>query len=118
MELLEHPHIVKVHKYTQCPIGFYMDFVDGPNLRDFVGTVSEPADTLQILIKIAETLQHAHGRNVIHRDVKPENIVLTFDSESNIWVPYLTDFDLAWFSAATQLTRMRLARYFTPLQSN
>ena len=105
MELLEHPHIVKVHKYTQCPIGFYMDFVDGPNLRDFVGTVSEPADTLQILIKIAETLQHAHGRNVIHRDVKPENIVLTFDSESNIWVPYLTDFDLAWFSAATQLTR-------------
>ena len=105
MELLEHPHIVKVHKYTQCPLGFYMDFVDGPNLRELTGTVSEPAEILQILVKVAETLQHAHGRKVIHRDVKPENIVLTYESESNTWVPHLTDFDLAWFSAATQLTR-------------
>ena len=102
---LEHPHIVRVHKYTQCPVGFYMDFVDGPNLRDFIGTISEPSDTLELLIKIAETLQHAHSRNVIHRDVKPENIVLGYDSNSQIWVPYLTDFDLAWFSTATQLTK-------------
>ena len=105
MRQLEHPHIVKVHKYTLCPVGFYMDFIDGPNLRDFIGTVLEPSDTLELLIKIAETLQHAHSRNVIHRDVKPENIVLKFDLENNLWVPYLTDFDLAWFSAATQLTK-------------
>lgn len=105
MQQLEHPHIVKVRKYTQCPVGFYMDFVEGPNLRDFVGTVSEPSEILELLIKIAETLQHAHGRNVIHRDVKPENIVLGYDGENKIWIPYLTDFDLAWFSAATQLTR-------------
>ena len=112
MQQLEHPHIVKVHKYTQCPVGFYMDFVDGPNLRDFIGALSEPADTLELLIKIAETLQHAHGRNVIHRDVKPENIVLGFDSNSQKWVPYLTDFDLAWFSAATQLTKEAFGAIF------
>ena len=105
MQQLEHPHIVRVHQYTNCPIGFYMDFVDGPNLRDFIGPVREPHEILELLIKIAETLQHAHGRNVIHRDVKPENIVLAFDSPTQIWVPYLTDFDLAWFSAATQLTK-------------
>ena len=105
MQQLEHPHIVRVHRYTTCPIGFYMDFVDGPNLRDFIGTITEPIEILELLIKVAETLQHAHGRNVIHRDVKPENIVLGYDTDSQIWVPYLTDFDLAWFSAATQLTK-------------
>ena len=104
MRQLEHPHIVKVHGDTRCPIGFYMDFIDGPNLRDFAGTVSDAGDILELLIKIAETLQHAHGRNVIHRDVKPENIVLQYDINSQTWIPYLTDFDLAWFSSATQLT--------------
>ena len=105
MQQLEHPHIVKVHGYTNCPLGFYMDFVDGPNLRDFIGTLNEPSDTLELLIKVAETLHHAHGRNVIHRDVKPENIVLGFDQNTQNWVPYLTDFDLAWFSSATQITK-------------
>ena len=115
---LEHPHIVKVHKYSNCPVGFYMDFVDGPNLRDFIGALTEPAETLQLLIKVAETLRHAHGRNVIHRDVKPENIVLGFDQATQIWIPYLTDFDLAWFSAATQLTKEGLGaiHYAAPEQ--
>ena len=112
MQQLEHPHIVRVHKYTNCPVGFYMDFVDGPNLRDFIGTISEPSDTLELLMKIAETLQHAHGRNVIHRDVKPENIVLGYDFSSQKWVPYLTDFDLAWFSAATQFTKEAFGAIF------
>ena len=105
MRLLEHPHIVKVHGDTQCPLGFYMDLVEGPNLRDFIGYNLEITEVLELLIKIAETLQHAHGRNVIHRDVKPENIVLQYDTEIATWIPYLTDFDLAWFSTATQLTK-------------
>ena len=112
MKQLEHPHIVKVHRYTNCPIGFYMDFVNGPNLRDFVGAVNEPSDTLELLIKVAETLHHAHGRNVIHRDVKPENIVLGYDTSSQKWVPYLTDFDLAWFSSATQFTKEALGAIY------
>ena len=118
MQQLEHPHIVKVHRYTNCPVGFYMDFVDGPNLRNFIGDLTEPAETLQMLIKVAETLHHAHGRNVIHRDVKPENIVLGFDQATQSWIPYLTDFDLAWFSAATQLTKEGLGaiHYAAPEQ--
>ena len=70
-EQLNHPHIVSVHRYTNCPVGFYMDYIDGPNLRDFGGALTEPPEILALLIQIAETLQHAHGRNVIHRDVKP-----------------------------------------------
>jgi serine/threonine protein kinase len=105
MNQLDHPHIVKVHKFTNSPLGFYMDFIDGPNLRQFAGTLTEPCDIIAVLLKAAETLQHAHGRNVLHRDVKPENIVLAFDVESQTWTPYLTDFDLAWFSTATQVTK-------------
>ena len=112
MRQLEHPHIVRVYGDTRCPIGFYMDFIDGPNLRDFVGTISEAADLLALLIKIAETLQHAHRRKVIHRDVKPENIVLQYDAPSQTWIPYLTDFDLAWFSSATQLTKEAFGAIF------
>ena len=75
MKQLDHPNVVKVREYTSCPIGFFMDFIDGPNLRQFAGTLTDPSDILGMLLTIGETLQHAHGRNVIHRDVKPENII-------------------------------------------
>ena len=112
MRQLEHPHIVKVYGETKCPLGFYMEFIPGPNLRDFVGTDLDTAETIELLIKIAETLHHAHGRNVIHRDVKPENIVLQYDAHSTTWIPFLTDFDLAWFSAATQVTNEAFGTIF------
>jgi eukaryotic-like serine/threonine-protein kinase len=112
MNQLNHPFIVKVHKYTRCPIGFYMDFIDGPNLRDWIGTLDEPEQQISLLVKIAETLKHAHGRNVIHRDIKPENIIMQYNLSDNLWEPYLTDFDLAWFSAATQVTKEAFGTIF------
>ena len=105
MALLDHPNIVKVIRYSESPVGFYMDYIDGPNLREFGHSVDSPADILAILLVIAETLQHAHGRNVIHRDVKPENVLIAFDEKHSRWEPYLTDFGLAWYSTATQVTR-------------
>ena len=112
MDLLDHPHIVKVVLYSESPVGFYMDYIDGPNLRDFGHTVDQPAEILALLIVIAETLQHAHGRNVIHRDVKPENVLVTYDEKQSRWDPYLTDFDLAWYSTATQVTREAFGAIF------
>jgi eukaryotic-like serine/threonine-protein kinase len=115
---LDHPHIVRVQKFTRCPLGFYMDFIDGPNLRSFVGNAVAPPEMIAILLTIAETLRHAHKREVTHRDVKPENIILSYDQTSAGWKPFLTDFDLAWFPTATQITKeaMGVVNYAAPEQ--
>jgi serine/threonine protein kinase len=103
MRQMDHPHIVRVHQFTNCPLGFYMDFIDGPNLRNFSGTIDDPYKNVQMLKIIGETLRHAHIRGVKHRDVKPENILVKYDEPTGEWLPYLTDFDLAWFSTASQI---------------
>lgn len=102
MERLAHPRIVRVHRYSDCPTGFVMDYVDGSNLRELEpGRFLDPADIVANLLQSAETIEHAHSNGVIHRDIKPENIVCRYTDEGQ-YVPYLTDFDLAWFSTQTQ----------------
>ncbi|MER5788000.1 caspase family protein [Streptomyces sp. NPDC001980] len=102
MELLAHPQIVKVHRYSDCPTGFVMDYVNGSNLRELQpGTFLSPAEIISILLKSAEAIEHAHLHGVIHRDIKPENIVCRYTNEGE-YLPHLTDFDLAWFSTQTQ----------------
>jgi serine/threonine protein kinase len=111
MKQLDHPHIVQVGEFSNCPVAFMMDYIEGPNLRNFQGVTREPEDLLRILLLVAETLRHAHARQVVHRDVKPENIVVGW-SQENGWTPYLTDFDLAWFSTATQVTKEAMGTVF------
>lgn len=106
MKQLDHPNIVKVRTLSEVPFGFFMDYIEGANLRQLnPGASAEPETVIQLLLEVAETLQHAHGRGVIHRDVKPENIVVAI-SANNEYSAFLTDFDLAWFSAATQVTKL------------
>lgn len=106
MQQLDHPNIVKVLKLAELPFGFFMEFIEGPNLRTFSpsGTL-EAEQVVDLLIGIAETLKHAHGRGVIHRDVKPENILVRYKNDGSV-EPFLTDFDLAWFKSATQVTQL------------
>lgn len=103
MEKLDHPNIVKVSRDTIAPLGFYMQYINGQNFRNW-WTDDLPL-LMHILNIIAQTLEHAHSRGVIHRDIKPENIVIAEDSPGNL-VPYLTDFDLAWYSMATTYSTM------------
>jgi len=106
MRQLDHPNIVKVRELSEVPFGFFMDYIEGANLRQLnPGATADPETVVKLLSEVAETLQHAHGKGVIHRDVKPENIVVSI-SDANEFSAFLTDFDLAWFSAATQVTKM------------
>lgn len=106
MSQLDHPNIVKVYEDTVVPLGFYMQYIEGANLRQYSPASScDIEQILDILLDVGETLSHAHGRNVLHRDVKPENILLKVLDDGLI-SPFLTDFDLSWFSTATKLTKL------------
>ena len=107
--MLDHPRVIKVGELSECPLGFSMEYIDGPNFRDFTGTLDVP-EQLRLLLTVAETIAHAHSRGVVHRDVKPENILLR---ESNgKWLAHLADFDLAWFSTASVLTKEAIGSTF------
>lgn len=119
MRSLDHPRIVKVSEYTEAPLGFYMEYVEGSNLKGLNPAATLPQEEcVALLAQVAEAVHHAHTRKVVHRDIKPENIVCRYDAERGGWDPFLTDFDLAWISTATQVTREGLGNllYAAPEQ--
>jgi serine/threonine-protein kinase len=78
---LDHPHIVRAHDFDQAGNVHYlvMEFVDGPSLANLVKQ-SAPlplADVVRWMIQAADALQHAHDRSIVHRDVKPSNLLVT-----------------------------------------
>ncbi len=91
---LNHPNIVAVHAYSESGNDAYivMEYVEGRSLEAILGA-GESFDldaSLAILRQILAALDHAHGKGVIHRDVKPANILLTSDGRVK-----LTDFGIA-----------------------
>jgi serine/threonine-protein kinase len=60
---------------------FVMEYVEGPTIKDYLdkNRVFEEKDAVRIAMAVAEALKHASQRELIHRDVKPENVILTKD---------------------------------------
>lgn len=90
---LEHPQIVPIYEIGERDGSCYfsMKFVEGGQLDQIVRR--EPMSTrraAELLVKIARTVQFAHERGILHRDIKPGNILLDQNGE-----PHLTDFGLA-----------------------
>jgi serine/threonine-protein kinase len=97
---LHHPHIVGL--YDSGGEGehlyFVMPHVDGESLRVRLRReVQLPiADALRIAIEVADALHHAHERGILHRDVKPENILLAgYRPGSDSWHAMVADFGVA-----------------------
>lgn len=76
---LNHPHIVGVHDFGEAGGYFYllMEFVDGVNLRQLIRSRRlTPDEALGIITPVCDALQAAHERGIVHRDVKPENLLI------------------------------------------
>jgi serine/threonine-protein kinase len=92
---VEHPHIVPCYEFVcRGPrAAAVMRYVPGDSLADRLvdGARLDPSPLLAILVPIADALAHVHRRGVVHRDVKPANILLHAEDG---W-PFLTDFGVA-----------------------
>ena len=89
---LSHPNIVKVHDYGDHEGVPYlvMEYLPGGTLKERLGKPMLPAEAARLLVPIARALAYAHQEHIIHRDVKPANILITRSGE-----PMLTDFGIA-----------------------
>jgi WD40 repeat protein len=90
---LQHPHIVAIYALGEAPGGAFlaMELLEGGDLQTVLKQkLPSPRDAAVLAAKIADALAHAHAIGVLHRDVKPSNILLDADGE-----PHLADFGLA-----------------------
>ena len=91
---LNHPNIVKIHAFGECRGVHYiaMQYVQGHSVNQVIRTQGrfDPEQALVIIREIADGLILAHGANLIHRDIKPQNIMLEERGRS-----LLLDFGLA-----------------------
>ncbi len=101
---IDHPNVIDVFNFGQLKgddgrLFLVMDLVDGKSLRKVLedGPL-ELGEALDILDKIADALDAAHARGVIHRDLKPDNVMLSAD-RSKVFV---LDFGIARLFSATQ----------------
>ncbi|MGD2089750.1 MAG: protein kinase [Candidatus Aminicenantes bacterium] len=101
---VEHPHVCKIYESGECNGHPYiaMQYIEGKNLKalDQQLTLEEK---LGIIKEVALGLQAAHRQGLIHRDVKPTNIMVKQTEEGN-WKPFIMDFGIAREQEASGLT--------------
>lgn len=90
---LIHPYIINIYDVvSEGDIQYIiMEYVDGVTLKEYLKEHKLPLNAvLEIAVRLADALQHAHSRNIIHCDIKPQNILI--DKYLN---PKITDFGIA-----------------------
>ncbi|MDQ3646343.1 MAG: Stk1 family PASTA domain-containing Ser/Thr kinase [Actinomycetota bacterium] len=85
---LSHPNVVAVHDWGSQDGTYYMvmEFVAGTDLRDLLvsrGSL-EPAQAVEVMIAVCDALAAAHSTGLVHRDVKPENILIAQDGKVKV----------------------------------
>lgn len=101
---LDHPSIISIHQYginTDGTPWFTMNYLEGADLTH--GAIS-PSDVIEVTTRVADALDYAHRRNIIHRDVKPANVFVSRDEHGQIARVTVLDFGIAKLVNSTSLT--------------
>src|SRR4026209_390415 len=92
---LSHPNIVPIHRVGEADgfVFFVMSYVEGETLGERLRTQGPlaPAEAARVMREVAWALAYAYGRGIVHRDVKPDNILL----EEGTGLALVTDFGIA-----------------------
>lgn len=101
--MLSHPNIVKVHDVSFGDLIQYivMEYIEGITLKEFIEKEGSLRwkDAVHLTLQILKGLQHAHDKGIVHRDVKPQNIMVLADGTIKV-----TDFGIARFARSEQRT--------------
>lgn len=117
---LSHPNIVNIYDVGEEGELFYivMEFVDGITLKEYIKQKGRllPKETVEIALYIASGIQAAHGRNIVHRDIKPQNILVGRNGDVKV-----TDFGIAKAASSNTMTVNNMAvgsvHYISPEQA-
>ena len=127
---LAHPNAVTIYDFVE-EMGQYflvMEYIHGPTLKQLIGQRRQlqPKEAIEIAAQVCAVLQVAHARGFIHRDIKPQNIMLAWSggtgslSDGGAWVK-LTDFGIVRVAEDAGLTNSGIvlgtADYLSPEQA-
>jgi eukaryotic-like serine/threonine-protein kinase len=121
---LDHPYIVRIYEVGELgSLGYFIasELCDGPSLRDWLKAQNEPVAprlAARWIAALADAVQHAHDRGILHRDIKPDNVILAVEAGGGPGldgvIPRLTDFGLAKLLEETGDDSRSDARIGTP----
>lgn len=117
---LNHPNIVSIYDVGEEDEILYMvmEYVDGMTLKEYIQRYSpiEIEDAIDIMKQIVSAIAHAHDNDIVHRDIKPQNILVNQYGEVKV-----TDFGIAMALSATSLTQtnsiLGSVHYLSPEQA-
>ncbi|MEO9006525.1 MAG: serine/threonine-protein kinase [Candidatus Dormibacter sp.] len=121
MSRLRHPNIVGVRDIVEAGLGHYiaLEFIAGGSLRDLLkGRPLPTPQAFAVMHGLLQALDHAHQHGIVHRDVKPENVMLSFEGDvkvADFGIARLTD-DSPTSNATKTGTTVGTPQYMSPEQ--